>query len=359
MSSEEGGGCDVVIDAENTFTYGTQSEGPWLGGFCGQDSFSDCALVLTDGTRLPAHRIILASSKVFNAILLGGFHESETCEISVDGGEPEVRCLLNYMYTGTTVIQSDTALGLYMLSEKYGFDGLKDACYRQMSSKLTTENVSKVFSILGHCILAIGCAKFIGTRDLDCITISNSFKEMPSQAIIKLVRLLKEIYSPHDEYTFRLLWRWYIEQPNERSSVWDCCIEEGLINCENLTRHTIKYKLKKILDEKRYIAVLEKVLDSVDPSPTPVVDHEGFPSDPHYRYGCLSDCPVAMLEATITRIMKWNGNAGLDFGTIISLVSSENKRFVIKPEIVWNSLHNLVERRYLDTDNGGYFQYRP
>lgn len=84
---------------------------------------SDVCLVV-DGTRYPAHRLILsASSSVFHVMLTGtGWRESSESVVEL-AEEPE--CVerfgdfMEYMYTGSVHLACHTAMAFLTLGDKY------------------------------------------------------------------------------------------------------------------------------------------------------------------------------------------------------------------------------------------------
>jgi hypothetical protein len=96
-----------------------------LGGGVDLDraEFTDCTLVLTDGRKLPAHRVILsAGSRVFAATWSGGLLEAR-----LDGDPGAAESLVRHLY-GQPVEVSVAQLGeLLRLADMYGVKTLVDA----------------------------------------------------------------------------------------------------------------------------------------------------------------------------------------------------------------------------------------
>ena len=104
----------------------------------GKKEFSDVTLVLRDGSRIPSHQVILASSSTFFKKLL----VEETLKnplIFLRGVEVILlEPLLSFLYTGSTEVNEDLITQFEALAEDLGVDGLADQI-----EALDTTNVEK------------------------------------------------------------------------------------------------------------------------------------------------------------------------------------------------------------------------
>ena len=65
-----------------------------------EEKFSDVVLVTKEGTRIPAHRVILVRCQYFRAMFCGGMKEARETEVKLEVEEDVLRLILGYIYTG-------------------------------------------------------------------------------------------------------------------------------------------------------------------------------------------------------------------------------------------------------------------
>jgi len=93
----------------------------------GSSEFADVVIVLDDGTRMPAHKAILACrSEVFRAMLTSGMKESTSNEIHLkDVSASNVRLLLMFLYTDTIGVPPEDIVSMFCLADQFNLDRLK------------------------------------------------------------------------------------------------------------------------------------------------------------------------------------------------------------------------------------------
>lgn len=331
-----------------------------LGSYCGSCAFADCLLELSDGTELPAHRIVLATrSAVFRAILAGDFEESRSCRLQVEADAAVARVLLRYIYTGRAMVCNDVALGLYLLADKYGFAELRAACFRHMFQHLTGDNVCEVFRATQHPDLADACARFFGKQDIEGMAVRRSFQDLSGPELQRLLAALRRVYDPCAEYLFRVMWRCAgMREARMRDPLWDDLLSN--LDVAQLSPPTVIGKIKMVVPQQRYLQLLEAIVRrNAGPDIGPL-DEEGFPASQLLRYASVHECPVPVIEAAVVRLLKSRFGDSLPFSDIIEHLGHllDPTLFVVRPEDVHAALAGLVARRYIDTDGGGWYQYR-
>ncbi|KAJ9460677.1 hypothetical protein DIPPA_26502 [Diplonema papillatum] len=330
-----------------------------LGEFCGTGDFSDCIVRCEDGAEIPAHRIILAmSSRAFSAMLGGGFRESETCAIDIEASRPVAELFLKHVYTREIRITPDSALGQYLLADKYGFPELRAACFAVLVESLAEDTVFDVFRAKATPELEAACISEIACGDVDDLARATGFAELPEADLLHVMECLAERYQPSAEYLFRFAWRWtQHDEANRRCRpIWPCLLlgrpvarhdrhgrsvaqhddvdprdirymslglasagaqppaKPPLIDAGLLSMPTLVGKARTVLSPADHAALMQRRLLSSPPpsaaarrsqfSDSGALDCEGFPSDPHLRYACIRDCPQSIVEALLVRFMK-------------------------------------------------------
>eukprot|EP01062_Namystynia_karyoxenos_P060188 TRINITY_DN51710_c0_g1_i1.p1 TRINITY_DN51710_c0_g1~~TRINITY_DN51710_c0_g1_i1.p1 ORF type:complete len:433 (+),score=144.19 TRINITY_DN51710_c0_g1_i1:80-1300(+) len=332
-----------------------------LGGYCGSPAFADCVLALTDGTELPAHRIVLATrSPVFAATFTGAFEEARSCRLEIEADAAVARALLQYIYTGRAAVTGATALGLYLLADKYGFAALRAACFRHMFQHLNAANVCEVFRATQHPALADACARYFGRLDVESVAAQRSFSELPAADVARLVHTLRRVCEPCDEYLFRLVWRWAGRREERlKHPVWGELLGDT-ISPARLSPPTLIGKVREVVSPAHYVRLLETFVRAAS-GPVGPLDEEGFPASELLRYASVRDCPAGVIEAALVRCLKSRFGASLSFCELLRHLCSalDPAVYCVRPEAVRTALAALTARRYVDTDGGGYYQYRP
>ena len=106
-------------------------------------SMSDVTIVVDDGRRIPAHKVILAArSPVFAAMFEHGMRENVENEVHIDDIDGEViDKMLEYIYTGQlNGVISTVVDRLLVVADKYDHRELKSLCEEKLLDNLTADN---------------------------------------------------------------------------------------------------------------------------------------------------------------------------------------------------------------------------
>lgn len=114
---------------------------------CENDCYSDVTFIV-DGSRFPAHRVILAArSEYFRALLFGGLSESTQDEIHLELPLVAFKALLKYIYSGRmslNALKDDHILDTLGLADHFGFTELQVAISEYLVQVLAVSNCCKI-----------------------------------------------------------------------------------------------------------------------------------------------------------------------------------------------------------------------
>ena len=102
-----------------------------------------CDVVLVvEGERVPAHRVILASSSAyFYAMFTGEMAESRKKEVAINGIEPcALKALVNYAYTASIRLTETNVQSLLSASSALQFDEVRESCSQFLLRQLDADN---------------------------------------------------------------------------------------------------------------------------------------------------------------------------------------------------------------------------
>lgn len=107
------------------------------------DEFADVTFILDDG-QVHAHRTILASRcEHFDAMFRSGMRESTEREITIPNVSRLVFLLLiEYLYTDAVTIEIESAVKLYILSDLYQVERLRNICVTVIKRNLSVDNAT-------------------------------------------------------------------------------------------------------------------------------------------------------------------------------------------------------------------------
>ena len=140
--------------------------------------------------RIHAHRVILAArSAVFAAMLYGGLRESHEQEIVVPNIRPAVfRSMLEYIYGGKTVINTETAVELLAASNQYDIRNLVKKCGVRIRQALSVETVCQILDqTQGFSDIFTMCVEFI-EANAAAVFASQGFLALPESTVVELVK---------------------------------------------------------------------------------------------------------------------------------------------------------------------------
>ena len=155
-----------------------------------------------------AHRVILAArSPVFAAMLYGGLRESHEREILVPNIRPAVfRSMLEYIYGGKTVINTETAVELLAASNQYEILNLVKKCGERIRRALSVDTVCQILDqTQGFSDIFVMCVEFIEANAASVFA-SEGFLALPESTVIELVR--RDHLSIQEIELFHALIKW-------------------------------------------------------------------------------------------------------------------------------------------------------
>lgn len=114
---------------------------------------SDFVIESTDGHKFNVHKLILsAQSEVFNAMLKDNTTESQTNYLKlVDAYQSDLRCILEFFYTGSLSERPHNYVNLLILADKYDLKGLHELSQHHLSEQLTVDNALEILTVADMC----------------------------------------------------------------------------------------------------------------------------------------------------------------------------------------------------------------
>lgn len=160
---------------------------------------TDFTMVAEGGRKFPVHRSILAArSEHFAAVLKHKTKERDTgqCEMT-DMPSDTLAAFLDFIYTGSLrQVRADTAEGLLIAADKYGFLDLEDACAECIASKISIGNAARLLILADqHSVTKLKGAiiTFIKAGRLPAFVLAGGVREV--QQYHEGWRLVEEIMS--------------------------------------------------------------------------------------------------------------------------------------------------------------------
>lgn len=212
-----------------------------IGSLYLREDYCDITLIV-QGSRLPAHKVILAArSEYFRAMLFGGLRESHATDIelqdvtSIEGFER----LLRYVYTGhmsMTCMKQDMILDVLGLAHKYGFIELEEAISNYLHHSLSIKNVcllydaSRLYSLSS---LAKECCSFIDTNALEVMN-HFSFYDLSAAALKDMIS--RDSFCAQEIEIFKAVVEWAKRNPNTDYQPILDCVRLPLISLEDLLK---------------------------------------------------------------------------------------------------------------------------
>ncbi|XP_045460142.1 BTB/POZ domain-containing protein 9 isoform X1 [Harmonia axyridis] len=165
-----------------------------LSALCMSHEYSDVILIV-EGQRLHAHKVILASrSEYFRALLYGGLKETNQSEIVLsDAPLKAFKILLKYIYTGhmyLMTLKEEIILDTLGLANQYGFVELESAICDVLQQLLSLRNVCAVLDtaqVYGLGNLVKVCHNFMD-RHASKILAHESFLQLSQSSLIDLLK---------------------------------------------------------------------------------------------------------------------------------------------------------------------------
>lgn len=205
--------------------------------------YSDVTFVV-QGSRFPAHRVLLAArSEYFRALLYGGLSESKQEEISLDVPVVAFRTLLKYIYSGRmslNALKDDNILDTLGLADHFGFTELQLAISEYLVNILSVSNCCAILDAaalynLEH--LTQVCYTFIDRNAKDLLAHPN-FLQVSKQSLCGI--LSRDSFFAPEVDIFLVVKEW-------------CRNNEDEANIQDVVQHVrlSLMKLEQLLNEVR------------------------------------------------------------------------------------------------------------
>ena len=120
-----------------------------------EEKFSDVVLVTKDGTRIPAHRVILVRCLYFRAMFCGGMKEARESEVKLEVEEDVLRVILGYIYTGNVELGLlDVKLFFQILenARMMCFKDLEDSVRNHIMKIIQTDDIESNIEIFNEAV---------------------------------------------------------------------------------------------------------------------------------------------------------------------------------------------------------------
>lgn len=150
--------------------------------------YSDFTIESSEGDKFNVHRIILtAHSEVFKAMLREDTAESQNSFVKlVDVSTDELKCVLEFIYTGTITKFDTNVCNLLVLADQYNISGLRELSQYILSKQLTEENALETLVIADmYNADSLKIAAMVLIKGNPKILKSNTFKEVKNAALLR------------------------------------------------------------------------------------------------------------------------------------------------------------------------------
>ncbi|XP_050538973.1 BTB/POZ domain-containing protein 9 isoform X2 [Daktulosphaira vitifoliae] len=176
------------------------------------DRFSDVVL-LVNGERFHAHRVVLASrSDYFRALLYGGLKESHQSEVEIsEASVNSFKKLLEYIYSGRmnlSILKDEVILEIFSLSNLFGFTNLELSLSKYLRSNINVHNVCSMFAaarLYQHKELVLESLIFIDNHAHDVLQ-SEAFLSLSPEALQEILN--RDSLYAYELDIFRAVCRW-------------------------------------------------------------------------------------------------------------------------------------------------------
>ena len=154
------------------------------------DEFSDVVFIVDD-SQVHAHRTILASRcEHFAAMFRSGMRESVEREIAIPNvSKPVFLLLMEYLYTDSVTIEMEHAVELYILSDLYQLERLRNICITVIKRNLSVENATVILQTAADedCqVLKDICMEFVVTN-FEMISKSDNIRALSHSLLLEIL----------------------------------------------------------------------------------------------------------------------------------------------------------------------------
>lgn len=169
----------------------TSSYSSQMRAMVNDEEFSDVTFVVEDNQPVYAHRAILAQRcDHFAAMFRSGMRESVEKRIPIpDTSRHVFLLLLEYIYTDSVKIDVEHAIGLYIASDIYQLDRLREMCCTVVKRNLNPENAGPLVQTADekHCsILRDICIAYI-VEHFDVVSKTEGIKQVSHGLLLEIL----------------------------------------------------------------------------------------------------------------------------------------------------------------------------
>ncbi|XP_050426645.1 BTB/POZ domain-containing protein 9-like [Adelges cooleyi] len=190
-----------------------------IGSLYLSESISDVVLVV-DGERLPAHRMILASrSDFFRVSFYGNFKENNDLEVTISEAPVTLfKILLKYIYTGRinlSDLEGREVFELLRISDFFVVSNLKLSLHEYLQRSINVRNVCSFFAIARHYPykeLEVKSLNFIGNIALHVLR-KKDFLSLSSNDLQEILN--SDSFYANEFVIFRAVCRWIKKNENK------------------------------------------------------------------------------------------------------------------------------------------------
>mmetsp|Transcript_14369 Transcript_14369/g.16473 ORF Transcript_14369/g.16473 Transcript_14369/m.16473 type:complete len:593 (+) Transcript_14369:270-2048(+) len=159
-------------------------------GLVNDDEFSDVTFIVEDQP-VYAHRAILAQRcEHFAAMFRSGFRESTERNITIPNTSKQVfLLLLEYVYTDSVKIELEHAIELYIASDLYQLERLRDMCCTVVRRNLNAENAGPLLQSASdaHCQVLKEAAMSYIVDNFDVVTKTEGIKHVSHHTLLEIL----------------------------------------------------------------------------------------------------------------------------------------------------------------------------
>lgn len=164
--------------------------GEYLVECLSDERFCDVTLVANDGSKISAHKVVLAArSRVFEKMFYGPFCEAEPgAEATLPNCSGSgLRTLIRYVYDGKSdfYMEDEDVLDLLEIADMHSMPGLKAKCEKHLSEGIDVDNAAFLYDVsvwYSARQLRTVCEQFISDNFVGVVG-SEAFKEGVSDAV--------------------------------------------------------------------------------------------------------------------------------------------------------------------------------